>query len=160
MYSITGAGATYSITGDGAVVTASCWHRHDQLCATSGGAQWPFASQRRASRAAETRVNGAPSVSEQLHDWRGHHGHPCRPLRSCAQRRRNKMTHLSKTFKASSIHLISLTFSLPQPRHLFQSDQPMSYFLFCTHPPSTTSFRMTLRCVSVRKSLVFLRSIT
>ena len=42
--------------------------------------------------------------------------------------------------------------SLPLP-FLLDSD------IFCTHPPSTASFRITSRCLSVHPSLVFLRSI-
>ena len=46
---------------------------------------------------AETRVNGAPGVSGQRHGGRGHHGHPCRPLRSCAPGAATKRALLSKT---------------------------------------------------------------
>ena len=57
----------------------------------------------------------------------------------------------------------NLCFSAPssvlQSRHSFSSDQPVSYNLFCTHPPSTTSFLITCRCLSVHASLVSLRSI-
>ena len=35
----------------------------------------------------------------------------------------------------------------------------MSYNLFCTHHPSTTTFLVTCRCLSVHASMVFLRSI-
>ena len=48
--------------------------------------------------------------------------------------------------------------SLLQPLHFFSSDQPVSYNLVCTHPPSTTSFLVACRCLSVHTSLVFLRS--
>ena len=37
-------------------------------------------------------------------------------------------------------------------------DQTIAYSLFCTHPPSTTSFLVTCRSLSVQASLVFLRS--
>ena len=47
--------------------------------------------------------------------------------------------------------------SLSQPLHFFSSDQPMSHNLFYTHPPSTTTFLVTCRCLSVHASLVFLR---
>ena len=57
----------------------------------------------------------------------------------------------------------NLCFSMPssllQPLHFFASDQPLSYNLFCTHPPSTTSFVVTCRCLSAHTSLVVLRSI-
>ena len=49
----------------------------------------------------------------------------------------------------------SVPFSLLQPRHFFSSDQPMSYNLLCTQPPSTTSFRIT---VCVHSSVTFLHS--
>ena len=57
----------------------------------------------------------------------------------------------------------SLCFSVPssllQPLHFFSSDQPRPYNGFCTHPPSTTSFLVTCRCLSIHASQVFLRSI-
>ena len=53
----------------------------------------------------------------------------------------------------------TLCFSVPssvsQPRHFSSSDHPLSYNLLCTHPPSTTSFLITLRCLSVHPSSVF-----
>ena len=53
---------------------------------------------------------------------------------------------------------LSVCSSLSQPLHFFSSDQPMSHNLFYTHPPSTTTFLFTCRCLSVHASLVFLRS--
>ena len=53
---------------------------------------------------------------------------------------------------------LSVSSSLSQPLHFFSSDQPMSHNLFYTHPPSTTTFLFTCRCLSVHASLVFLRS--
>ena len=53
----------------------------------------------------------------------------------------------------------SVPSSLLHPLHFFSSHQPMSYNLFCTQPPSTTSFLVTLRCLSVHASFVILRSI-
>ena len=47
----------------------------------------------------------------------------------------------------------NLCFSVPSsslhPQHFFSSDQPMSYDLFCTHPPSTSSVLITCGCLSV-----------
>ena len=57
----------------------------------------------------------------------------------------------------------SLGFSVPssllQPLHFSSCDHHLSYNIFCTHPPCTTSFLVTFRCSSVRASLVFLRSV-
>ena len=36
--------------------------------------------------------------------------------------------------------------SLCQPLHIFSSDQPMLYYLFCTHPPSATCHMSVLVC--------------
>ena len=55
-----------------------------------------------------------------------------------------------------------LCFSVPSSMsqsHFSSSDQPTSYILFCTRPPSTTNFLITWRCLCVHGSLVFLRSI-
>ena len=49
--------------------------------------------------------------------------------------------------------------SLLHPRHFVSSDQPVSYNLFCTQPPSTSSCLVTCRCLSVHASFVFLRNI-
>ena len=56
----------------------------------------------------------------------------------------------------------SLRCSVPSPlsqsRHVLSSDQPILHVLFCTHPPSTTSFLITLRFLSFHTSLVPSRS--
>ena len=56
----------------------------------------------------------------------------------------------------------NLCFSVPSsllhPRHVFSSDQPMSYNLLSIQSPSTTSFLVTFRCLPVQASLVCLRS--
>ena len=52
----------------------------------------------------------------------------------------------------------NLCFSVPSS--LFHPRQPMSYHLLCTQPPSTTSFRTTIRCLFVHSALIFLRSKT
>ena len=49
----------------------------------------------------------------------------------------------------------SVLSSSSHPWHTSWSDQPMSKNLFCTHPPSTTNFLITLRCVSVHFSMAF-----
>ena len=38
------------------------------------------------------------------------------------------------------------------------SDQPVSHNFLCTHPPSTVSFLITFRCLSVHALLVVLRN--
>ena len=55
---------------------------------------------------------------------------------------------------------LSVPSSLLQPPRLLSSDHRKSFIVFCTHPPSTTSFLPTLRCLSVHDSCVFLRSIS
>ena len=49
--------------------------------------------------------------------------------------------------------------SLLHPRHFCSFDHPISYNLFFTHPPSTSSFLATFRCLSVHASTVLLRSL-
>ena len=56
----------------------------------------------------------------------------------------------------------SLRFSVPSPlsqsRHVLSSDQPILHVLFSTHPPSTTSFLITLWFLFFHTSLVSSRS--
>ena len=53
----------------------------------------------------------------------------------------------------------SVPSSVPYPEHFFSSDQPTSYNLLCSHPPSTTNFLITMQCLSVHDSLVFIHNI-
>ena len=53
----------------------------------------------------------------------------------------------------------SMPSSLLQPLHFFLSDQPMSFHLFCTQPPSSTSLLHMSVLLSVQDSVVCLRSV-
>ena len=80
------------------------------------------------------------------------------PLRGCDEIQH--LCHFQFSFDDLALHGTAcaspMLSSLLQPRHFFSSDHSMSYDLFSTHP-STTSFLITLRYLSVDGSLVFLR---